>query len=123
MESGGPVPHSQGLSNNPYPEPYYPIPRIDTYILSYILILYSHLRLGLPNVLFPVGLPVNILKALPSSILVTRPEKLNLLDLINLAANCTNCEGHNIIINYNNIQWSVDRQTVNQSFIADMWSE
>ena len=49
-----------------------PIPRIDTYFLRYILILSPHLRIGLPKGLFPVGVPVNILKALlPSSILAT----------------------------------------------------
>ena len=31
MEPGGSMPHSQGLSNTPYPEPNNPIPRIDTY--------------------------------------------------------------------------------------------
>ena len=41
--------------------------------------------LGLPKGLFPVGLPVKILKAfLPSSILVTCPSHLNFLDLITL---------------------------------------
>jgi hypothetical protein len=50
-----------------------------------ILILSSHLRLGLPKDLFPVGLPVKILKAiLPSSILATCPAYHNLLDLITL---------------------------------------
>ena len=45
----------------------------------------SHLRLGLPKGLFPVGLPVKILKALlPYSILATCPAHLNLLDLITL---------------------------------------
>ena len=33
MEPGGPMSHSQGLSNNPYPEPNYPVTRIDTYLL------------------------------------------------------------------------------------------
>ena len=31
MEPGGSMPHSQELSNNSYPEPNYPIPRIDTH--------------------------------------------------------------------------------------------
>ena len=50
------------------------------------------MRLGLPKGLFPVGLPVKILKALlPSSIRATRPAHLNLLDLITLV-NSTNYE-------------------------------
>ena len=41
--------------------------------------------LGLDKCLFPVGLPVKVLKALlPSSILATCPTHLNLLDLITL---------------------------------------
>ena len=78
------MPHSQGLSNNSYPEPNqpnYPLPISS----RSILILSSHLRLGLPKGLFPVGLPVKILKALlPSSILATCPAHLSLLDLITL---------------------------------------
>ena len=51
--------------------------------LRYILILSSHLRLGLPKCLFSVGVPVKILKAfLPSAILITWPVHLNRLDLI-----------------------------------------
>ena len=65
MEPGGLMPHSQGLSNNPYPESNQPNSRS-------ILILSSHLQLGLPKGLFPVALPVKILKALLIySILVT----------------------------------------------------
>jgi hypothetical protein len=52
-----------------------------------ILILSSHLRLGHPKCLFPVGLTVKILKALLfSSILATCPAHLNILDLITLTA-------------------------------------
>ena len=40
-----------------------PITRTETYFLRSILILFSHLRLGLPKGLIPVGLPVKILKA------------------------------------------------------------
>ena len=51
--------------------------------LRFILILSSHLCLGLPKSLFPVGVPVKILKALlPSSILAIWPAHLNLPDLI-----------------------------------------
>ena len=55
----------------------------------------SHLHLGLLKGLFPVGLPVKILKALlPSSILATCRAHLNLLDLITLTilGNGTNYE-------------------------------
>jgi hypothetical protein len=50
--------HSQGPSNNPYPGTNQSIPHIATYFFRSILILSSHLRLGLPKGLFPVGLPV-----------------------------------------------------------------
>ena len=53
-----------------------PIPPIDTYFF----------KVHFDTVLFPVGLPVKILKALLlSSILATWPAHLNLLDLISLA--------------------------------------
>ena len=78
------MPHSQWLSSNPYPEPNQPkLPALTHISSRSILILFSHLRLGLPKGLFPVGLPVNILKALLlSSILATCPAHLNFLDLI-----------------------------------------
>ena len=70
MEPGGSMPHSQGLSNNPYSELNNSITHIDTYLFKV-----------LPKGLYPVGLPVKILKALlPSSILATCPAHLNLLD-------------------------------------------
>ena len=68
MEPGDSIPHSQRLSNNPYPKPTQP----NSIFSRSILMLSSHLRLGLPKGLFPVGVPVNILIALlPSSILAT----------------------------------------------------
>ena len=77
---------STGVSNNPYPEPNQHNPVVLIPIsLRFILILSSHLCIGLPKGLFPVGLPVEILKAfLPSSILTTCPAHLKLLDLITL---------------------------------------
>ena len=81
MEPGVSMPHSQGLFYNPYPVPNQPIVLI--HILRSILTLTSHLRLGLPKGIFPVGLPVKMLKALlPSSILATCPVHLNVVDLI-----------------------------------------
>jgi hypothetical protein len=55
--------------------------------LRSILILSSHLRLGLPKGILLVGLPIKFLKTLlPSSILATWPAHLNLLYLITLTA-------------------------------------
>ena len=64
--------HSQGLSNNPYPEPKQPnYPHLylslqDSFLilipisLKSSLILSSHLHLGLPNGLFPVGVTMSM---------------------------------------------------------------
>ena len=60
-----------------------PIPRMIPIPLRSIVILSSHLRLGLPKSLFPAGLPITIFKT-PSYILATWPAHLNLLDLITL---------------------------------------
>jgi hypothetical protein len=62
MEPEGSLPCSQELSTGPYPEadrssPYHPI----LSPLRSILILSTHLRLGLPNGLLPSGFPTNIL--------------------------------------------------------------
>ena len=67
-----------------------PIPSIDSLPISsktiLRVILSLHLRLSLPKGLYPVGLPVKILKELlPSSILAKCPSHLNLLDLITLS--------------------------------------
>ena len=63
-------------NNNPYPEPNQPNS------LRSILILSSHLQLGLPTGLFPVVLPVQILKTLLPSCILTN--LLDFLDLITL---------------------------------------
>ena len=63
MEPGGTMPHSKELSNNPYPEPDQPIPVLVPIYLRFILILSSHLRLGLPKGLFYIAIP-KITKAL-----------------------------------------------------------
>ena len=84
MESGSSIPCSHGLSNYPYPE----LQTAQFLVLipislRSILILSSHLRLALPKGIFPVGVPVKILKTLlPSSILPTWSAYPNLLDLI-----------------------------------------
>ena len=73
MEPGRSMPHHKDSPIIPILTRINPIPRIDSLPISLrsILIL-SYLRLGLPKGLFPVGVPVKILKApLPSSILAT----------------------------------------------------
>jgi hypothetical protein len=67
--------HSQGLTNNPYPDRNNSIPPIDTYLFK----VRSHIVL--PSTL--TGLPVKILKAvLLASILATCPVQLNLQIII-----------------------------------------
>ena len=82
MENGGSIPHKQRLFNNPYPRAESIQFLVLTSIsLRSILILSSHLRVGAPRGLFPVTLPLKILKALiPFSILATCPAHLKLLD-------------------------------------------
>ena len=62
MEPGGLMQHSQGPSNYPYPQSNQPVP----ISLRSILILSSHLGLGLPKGLFPVDVPVEVLKSTPT---------------------------------------------------------
>ena len=61
MEPEGSMPHSQGLSNNSYPESNQPQFLVLIHIsLRSVQILPFHLCLGLPKGLFPVGVPVKI---------------------------------------------------------------
>ena len=73
MKPAGPMLYSQGLSNNSYPELNQPdSSHRHLFFLRRIQILSSHLRLGLPESSFPVGLSVKMLKEiLLSSILAT----------------------------------------------------
>ena len=76
--------HLQGHSNNPYPELNNPIPGIETYFFK-VHSNIVHPSTPRSNGLFPVGLPINILKSLlSSSILATYNAHPNLLDLITL---------------------------------------
>ena len=58
MEPGGSMPHSQGQAESTQ------LPGLIPISSRSILILSSYLSLGLTKDLFPVGLPVKILKAL-----------------------------------------------------------
>jgi hypothetical protein len=76
MEPECSLPHSQELSTCPYPEPDHP-----TSTRS-ILIISTHLRLGLPSGLLPSGFPPNNLYVfLLSRIRATWPANLILLNL------------------------------------------
>ena len=75
----GSLPHSQVLANCPYPEPH----RSHPTSWRFSLILSSHLRLDLPNGLFPSGFSTKTLYThLLSPIFATCPVNLILLDLI-----------------------------------------
>ena len=53
MEHGGSMPHSEGLSNNPYPEPNQPI----SYFFKIHSNIFTHVHLGLLEGRLSEGLP------------------------------------------------------------------
>jgi hypothetical protein len=74
--------HSQQPATGPYPEPVESNPPPKSISVRSILIP-SHLRLGLPSSLFPLGFSAKTLyNFLPSPMRATRPAQLISLDLI-----------------------------------------
>jgi hypothetical protein len=84
MEPEGSLPCSQEPATGHYPELHASSPHLSIlFLLKSILILSSHLRLGLPNGLFPSGRPTKILYVfLFTPVRATFPAHLVLLDLI-----------------------------------------
>jgi hypothetical protein len=83
MEPEDSLPHSQELCICPYPEPDQSSPHHPIHLSKSILMLSTHLCLGLPSVLFPCDFPTNNLYTfLFSPIHATYLARLILLDFI-----------------------------------------
>jgi hypothetical protein len=63
MEPKGSMPCSKEPSTGPYPESCESNPHHPILYLRYILVLSTHLRLGIPRGFFPFGVPTNVLYA------------------------------------------------------------
>ena len=82
MEYKGSFLHSQELATCPYVEPINPVHALHPNSWRFVLIIFSHLCLGLPNGLLPSGLPTKTVytQLLPPKH-ATRPASLIHLDL------------------------------------------
>ena len=92
MEHEGSLPHSQVPATCLYPEPDQSCPCPHPTCWRFIFILFSHLRFGLPNGLFPSCFPAKTLIApLLAPIRATCSANLILLDLITRIMFCEQC--------------------------------
>ena len=79
METGGSMPHSQELANNPYPEQNYLVLRVEIYFFK----IYSNISLGFPGSIFPLNLTCSHYESTPLfSHSGYIPSHLKLVDLV-----------------------------------------